>query len=419
MSKVWIWNHYASDMYKNKGGRHYWFAQELIKKGYEVSIFCSNVFHNSDEIIDLDNQKQKIEYVDGIRFVFVETNTVTGNNLSRVRSMYTFYKRVKSIAENRIKSGDKPDIIIGSSVHPLTMLAGVNIGRKFNIPVISEIRDLWPEAIFQFGFLKKNSLLGNMLERGEYYIYSKSDALIFTKPGDSDYIREQGWDTTSGGKIDMLKVFYINNGVDLSSFDENVKKYHFEDEDLQNNKFKVIYTGALRPVNNIDAILEAAKYLEDNNIQFLIYGSGNLEGRLKKRIVDENITNVKLKGHVEKKYIPYILSNSDLNLLHYSQNQYNWQRGNSSNKLFEYLSSGKPVLSTVKMGYSIIDKYNCGIELQDPSARELSSAILKIKNFPEEKYNKLANNARKASFHYDFRNLTTKLEEVITFVESR
>lgn len=29
--KIWLWNHYATDMYINRGGRHYWFAKNLIK----------------------------------------------------------------------------------------------------------------------------------------------------------------------------------------------------------------------------------------------------------------------------------------------------------------------------------------------------------------------------------------------------
>src|SRR5699024_3526532 len=95
------------------------------------------------------------------------------------------------------------------------------------------------------------------------------------------------------------------------------------------------------------------------DIKFLIYGSGNEKNRIKNRISDEKIHNVILKDRVDKKYIPFILNQSSINLLNYSQKQYNWKRGNSSNKLFEYLASGQPVLSTVKMGYSFIEKYDC------------------------------------------------------------
>ena len=32
-------NHYATNSYFNKGGRHYWFAENLIKSGYQPTIF--------------------------------------------------------------------------------------------------------------------------------------------------------------------------------------------------------------------------------------------------------------------------------------------------------------------------------------------------------------------------------------------
>ena len=99
---------------------------------------------------------------------------------------------------------------------------------------------------------------------------------------------------------------------------------------------------------------------------------------LKKRVVEEHIDNVKLKGFVNRQYMPYILSRSNVNMLNYAQNQYNWSRGNSSNKLFEYMASGKPVISTVHMGYSIIKKYNCGVELDEDTPEALAEQIMKF-----------------------------------------
>src|SRR5690625_6806467 len=92
-----------------------------------------------------------------------------------------------------------------------------------------------------------------------------------------------------------------------------------------------------------------------------------------------------MKGFVDKQFIPNILSKSSVNILNYSQTKYNWSRGNSSNKLFEYMASGKPIISTVKMGYSIIDKYRCGFELENSTPEELAATILKIKNISKEK----------------------------------
>jgi len=96
--------------------------------------------------------------------------------------------------------------------------------------------------------------------------------------------------------------------VDLDAFINLLKITSFDGSELDADKFNVVYAGAIRPVNNVGNIIDAAKLLkEEKDIQFLIYGDGNQVEVLKQRIADEGLTNVKMKGFVEKKYIPYIL----------------------------------------------------------------------------------------------------------------
>ena len=248
-------------------------------------------------------------------------------------------------------------------------------------------------------------------------MYRNANALIFTKEGDTDHIKEEKWDIEQGGKIDINKCFYVNNGVNIEIFDKQFHEDVLHDEDLEDSStFKVVYTGAIRPVNNVGNILDCAKYLTNSNIRFLVYGDGMEFGTLQNRIKDEHILNVLMKGKVNKKYIPFILSHSSVNLLNYAQDQYNWSRGNSSNKLFEYMASGKPIISTVKMGYSIIKKYNCGIELEESTPEQLAEAILKIYRLPSDEYQKIGMNARKGSEDFDYSILTNKLDEVIKSV---
>jgi len=414
---IWLWNHYATDMYKNNGGRHYWFAEELIKNGYDASIFCANSYHNRDEYIDTNSKKYIRKKLNGVPFIFVKTSTALGNGFDRVKNMFLFYRNLYYVSGQIEQIDGKPDIIIASSVHPLTMIAGIRIAKKMKIPCICEIRDLWPEAIFSFKMAKENSILGKILVAGEKWIYKNANALIFTKEGDTDYILEKKWDVNQGGKIDLRKTHYINNGVDIKSFENNIRVRVLEDEDLESGMFNVVYVGAIRPVNNVGNILDAAKLMKDiKDVQFLVYGDGNQKEELEYRLINENIKNVKFKGYINKQYIPYVLSKSSVNVLNYSQKQYNWARGNSSNKLFEYMASGKPIISTVKMGYSLIEKYNCGLELDKSSSQELADAIIKIKNMTSEEYLRFGNNARLGVRDFDFNVLTEKLIHVIESV---
>lgn len=414
---IWFFHHYAALPSMNGHIRPFNFGKLLKQSGMESTVFASSYLHFADVNLIDNNSKYLVNEECGIPFVFVNTPSSSKGSLARIKNMAAFYFRLLDISKEYAKTYGKPEVIIASSPHPLTMLAGIQVAKKFKVPCICEIRDLWPEAIFSFGKLKETSLLGKILIAGEHWIYKNADALIFTKEGDTDYIKERKWDIHSGGDIDLAKCHYINNGVDLESFLQATVDNQINDSDLLNDKFNVIYAGAIRPVNNVGNILDAAALLKDHtNIQFLIYGDGNQLVDLKKRVVAEGLTNVKMKGYVNKRFIPFILGKASVNILNYSQSQYNWSRGNSSNKLFEYMASGKPIVSTVKMGYCIIDKYKCGFSLENSSPEELAKIIIKVYNLPKEEYAEIARNARSGAADFDYKTLTNKLIKTIESV---
>lgn len=415
---VWFFHHYATPPTLNGFTRPYNFAVNMKHENYKATVFAASYLHFSNINLISDKTPYIEENHSGISFVFVNTPSSAKNTLARIKNMAAYYKNLFSIAKRYSDTNGKPDVIIASSPHPLAMVAGIKIAKKLNVPCICEVRDLWPEAIFAFGKTKETSILGKLLIAGEYWIYKRADGLIFLKEGDTDYLKEKKWTTEQGGKVDLKKCYYINNGVDIGAFDRQIENNVLQDEDLINGKFNVVYTGAIRPVNNVGNILDTARLVKERtNIQFLIYGEGNQLEALKKRVIEEGLTNVKMKGYIDKKFIPYVLSKSSVNILNYSQNQYNWTRGNSSNKLFEYMASGKPIISTVKMGYSIIDNYNCGLELENSTPEELANSILRIKNMSENDYNALGKNARRGARDFEFQKLSQKLINVIEIVK--
>ena len=421
---IWIMNHYATEMFEDKAGRHYWFAKELHKKGHNVTVFTASTFLNTKKEIDTGSKLFVEQEDECSRFVFVKTPPWSGNGLSRIKNWAEFYKNLFPVTKELVRERGKPDVIIASSVHPLTMVAGVKISKRIKVPCICEIRDLWPEAIFSFGKAKEKSILGKVLIKGEHWIYKNADALIFTKEGDTDYLKERKWTTEQGGNIDLKKCHYINNGVDLSGYQKNIEEETIEDPDVaDDSKFNVTYAGTIRPVNNVGKLLDAAKIIKNregySDIQFLIFGDGGQLEELKERAEKERIDTVRFKGYINRQYIPYVLSKSSVNILNYSQNQYNWSRGNSSNKLFEYMASGKPIISTVHMGYSIINRYQCGVELDEDTAESLANAIISFHDMDKEQFTKIGLNGQKGAKDFDFSFLTDKLLIVINQVTKK
>ena len=414
---IWIINHYAGSMYLDKGGRHYWFAKYLDRMGYEPLIICSNTLHDTPDTIVPTDALWCDRYAEAIHtpFVFIAGKVYQGNGIGRVQNIWEFYRNVVKCCRQIADKYGKPDVILASSIHPLAPVAGVKIARKFGIKCICEYRDLWPDELICMGAMSENGLPARLLRGIEHWTYKRADALVFTMEGGPQYIRDRGWDTDSGGDVDLSKTYYINNGVDLEAFVENAKKYTLEDPDLlDEHSFKVIYTGMIRRANGIDRILDVAKQLKNNaRVRFLLYGPGSEAEQVEQRIREEGISNVIYKGNVNKQYVPFVLSKGDVNILNYMNGDL-FRYGCSNNKLFEYMASGKPIICTISMNYSILTRYQCGYEVQD---QENSVALIadKIREFSDDPdaADTYRDNAVSAIREFDFQVLTKRLDEVI------
>lgn len=408
---IWIWNHYATNMSRDQAGRHYWFAENLIKRGYNPTVFCASTIHNSNKNIDTGIQKYTTDSINSIPFVFVKTPDYMGNGKARIKNMISFYRNLFPVARQYAELHGRPDVILASSVHPLTLVAGIKIAKEFGIPCICEVRDLWPESIVAYGALKRNSPIAKLLYQGEKWIYKKADSIIMTWEGGKDYIINQGWDK----QIDLTKVKHISNGVVIDTFDNNSEEYNIIDPDLDDKDYKnVIYAGSIRKVNNLGMLLDAAKIIKDQgkaDIRLLIYGSGDESENLKKRCYEENIDNVIFKGRVEKKYVPSILKKAYINILHNSSTSLD-RYGQSQNKFFEYLAAGKCIVQTYTTGYSICEKANCGISAPIQNAEEIAKAIIMACS-DERRNGLMGKNARRVAYEFDFNRLTEKLIGII------
>lgn len=401
---IWIINHYGEPPTVGKYTRHYKFALELIKRGYDVRIFAASTIHRTNVNYINDNRQFIEKEIEGVPFVFVKTCNYEGNGMKRVKNMFQYATRVLKVTKNF----EKPDVIYASSPHPLTWLAGYKLAKRYNAKFIAETRDRWPETLVAMGAIKRNSLPAKILYKLEKFIYNKADKLIFTIPGGKDYVESIGLDTS--------KVRYINNGVDIDEFNNNKVINVFKDVDLDDDSvFKVVYTGSMGIANSLNYLIQAAELIQNEghkDIKFILFGDGYQKKELEKYVENNNINNVIFKGKVEKKYIPNILSKSNLNVFT-GKHIYLYKYGLSLNKMFEYYASGKPTLSNIECGYDMLEKYNCGMTVKGGSPKALAEGILKFYNMPKEEYDMYCENALEAAQDFDFKILTDKLEKVI------
>jgi len=407
---IWIVSYYTAPPPYDTHLRHRKFAHYLENANYNVTIITGSFIRNKDsDLIPKDSIYLKKVY-DGIKYIHIRTMHYKGNGVKRMLAILQFAIRL-NILRNKFQ---KPDIIIHNAHIPFDNLIS-RCAKKLKAKYIVEVWDLWPESFVAFGLIKKDSPLMKIAYKFEKHLYKIADSIIFTMEGGKDYIIEKKWDKDNGGPVDIKKVFYINNGIDIKDFEKDKIKYQTDDIDLNNKElFKVIYLGSIRSANNVKLLIDAASLLQNySNIKFLIYGDGSERKKLKTYCSENHISNVVFKEKwIPLTNVPYVVSSSSLNISNYKSNSIS-KYGGSQGKMFQYMASGKPICSNQVMGYDLIIKYNIGIAKKFNSSQEYADAILSFSTMDKNTYNEICKRAKIAALDFDFKILSKKLIKTI------
>lgn len=409
--RIWIIDHYSVPERYYPLIRQTVFARKLMELGHDVRIFSASTVHNSDINLIEGKELYRDEFSDGVNYTYVKCHGYKGNGIKRILNMEEFALKLPKVCDIYVDNEGKPDAILSCSMTLQACKQGIKIARKYDAKVVAQITDLWPETLVSYTNLSRNNPIIKYLRAIEKWIYVNADKLVFSMEGAYDYIKEQCWDNL----IPKDKVHFINNGVDLEQFDYNFKNYTIKDDELDDSsKFKFVYTGSIRRVNNLGILLDAAKLVKDKSICFLIYGDGDELENLKNRVQKEKIENVYFKGKVEKKYIPYITSKADVNIAHFQASELVLKYGVSFNKMFDYMAAGKLIFSDFACKYNPAIMHGCGIDLDDESLEGIVKKIEEIISMSDVDRLRYGRNARMAvEAIYNFNAHAQKLNDLL------
>lgn len=405
---IWILNHYAVSPDMPGGTRHYDLSKELVKKGHVVTIFTSGFDYNTKKYIKIrPKERVKIEDYNGVRFVWLNTVPYYNNDWRRVLNMISYGVRVLGAGN----SLEKPDVVIGSSVHPFAVLAGWWLAKKYKAKFIFEVRDLWPQTLIDMKAIRASSLIARMLYTWEKFMYKKAKKIIVLLPKAKEYIKKHG--------IDDQKIIWIPNGVDLERFDSpelldkssEVAKAFVK----YKNKFKVVYTGAHGPANGLEVVIDAAYLLFKKSIEvhFFLIGDGTERKNLIQKARQKNIDNITFIDPVPKSQIPSILQQSDLLLICLKRLGV-YKYGISMNKMYDYLASEKPIIMSSDIDDNVIKSAKAGIVVEPENPEALAEGVIKIKKMSQKERQQFGNNGRSyVEKYHNIKELAKILEKVL------
>lgn len=393
-----IYLHQYFNTPKMSGGtRSYEMAKRLVAAGHEVHMVTSWVKATSQTDWFEEN-------IDGIKIHWFPNPY---NNKMSFKQRIQAFLRFAYAAMQKVAT-IPADIVFASST-PLTIaIPGILGARKQKIPMIFEVRDLWPEVPIAMGILKKpyQIFLAKKLEK---WAYKNSAHIVALSPGMKEGVIGTGYPE--------INVSVIPNSSDNALFE--VSAEDFEDFKSRNSwlpRGKVlVYTGTFGMVNDVGVAVDFAKELKkrQSNISILLIGDGLEYDKVYQRAIDENVLDQTLyiRKQVPKTEIPYFLKYAamassfaiDLPAI----------QANSANKFFDALAASKPILINYG-GWQkyIIENNQCGIVAWKKPIKEIIDEVEAFLN-NKARYDQACKNAKYLALNDFSRDILAKKLETI------
>jgi len=298
-------------------------------------------------------------------------------SLARIRD----HERLARRFARRAASCPRPDVIMASFPSIELALEGVRFGRRHGVPVVVDVRDLWPDAMVDllprfarpFGELLLSGMRRQARETCAGATAITGNSAMFVRWG----LRQAGRDATA-----LDRVFphgYPATEITDAERARAVEALRSRGVDLSPGRFTALFVGTIGKQFDLDPVIEAARLLgTDPRVQFVIAGAGE---RLAHYQQAARGLPVVFPGWVNRAEIRVLLGHAGAGLLAY-EDRHHWIES-TPNKFAEYLSGGVPLLISLRSGEMLefAREHDVGMSYEN-SGRRLAERLRELADSP-------------------------------------
>jgi glycosyltransferase involved in cell wall biosynthesis len=379
------------------GTRSYEMARRLVRSGHEVHMITS-----FREATSQPRRGWWITNEDGINVHWISAEYSNRHGFRRrIRAFAEF-----AVAACRRAAGIPADVIFATST-PLTVaVPAIYASWRQGIPMVFEVRDLWPEAPIQMGALKNRGAImaARAMERAAY---QRAAHVIGLSPGMVEGIIKTG--------IDPDRVSLIPNSSDLDLFHPDLDGTEMRRRLGLGGHFAMVYFGTMGAANGLGFVLDGAAELRRrgvNDVRLVLHGDGYERDGLMRRAAAEGLGNVVFSEPVaDKADVARLARAADVCMTIYKDVPILYTC--SPNKLFDSLAAGRPVLTNMP-GWleSLVEGNKCGVFVRPGDAGDFADKAIFLKDNPELR-KEYGRNARDLAERVFDRNLLARQLEAI------
>lgn len=261
----------------------------------------------------------------------------------------------------------KFDVVIATSPQLLVGLSGLAISKVRRIPLIFEVRDLWPESLTAVGVSSSSSLLNRTLGAVSRALYRHSDRIVVVTPAFKRFI-------VGNYGVAPDKISTVMNGVDVEFFSRAAAK-----KQEGTKPFVVSFIGTMGNAHGLDVVVETARMLIDSHpdIEFRLIGEGAERARIERLVADSKLTNIHILGQQPRAKIPGHIADADVCLVLLKKSEV--FKTVIPTKMLEFMACERPVILGVEgQAREILEEANGGVSIPPESPEHLRDAILAL-----------------------------------------
>ncbi|MGI8703669.1 MAG: glycosyltransferase family 4 protein [Candidatus Limnocylindrales bacterium] len=317
------------------------------------------------------------EVVDGVNVHRLPVQRHQGADLSTyLREYLTFFGRVV-VALLRSHPTRRFAVAQVASIPDFLIFAALPL-RVVGVPLVLDLHEAMPE-MFRSRFPRmRNRLILGLVDLQERLAIRAADAVLTANHPFAERLHRIG---TPAGKVTV-----ILNSPALQRFDRAV---HPERPFMADETLRLVYTGALTPIYELDVLLEAASQVAsklgpEQRVELHLYGRGDSRERLERRAAALGIADrVFFHGRIPLEEVAGAIAAADLGIAPTRADRFTEMT--MSTKIFEYAIMGKPVVAS---RLKAVERYFPPESLplyRSGDSRDLARAILTLVSDPAER----------------------------------
>lgn len=344
-------------------------CQEWIKRGYKVTVITGIPNYPMGKFFDgYGYTKKRRETWNGIEVIRIPIIARGKNSIGMVTNYLSFV--ISGFVKNLFVD-IKADFVFTFEVSPMTQaLLGCWYAKKHHVPHYLYVQDLWPENVEVVTGITTSFVI-KPIDKMVNYIYKNTDEIFVTSPSFVEAICNRKV------KVDKNKVHYWPQYAEEFYVPIKNPSVH---EIPTDDSFKIIFTGNIGTAQGLQILPEAAEFLRDENLKFVMVGDGRYLDEFNREIARRNVTDKFLMiPRQSAERIPEFLAMCDAAFLSFQDNAL-WRKTIPA-KLQSYMACGMPVIASASGETKrIIEKAQCGICCKIGDAEKLAEGIRTIKN---------------------------------------